>query len=217
MTIYTVYKITNLLNNKVYVGVHKTANPMDEYLGSGRAIKNAIIKYGRENFKKEILYSNLSMKEAYDIESKIVNEEFVNSPNTYNIKIGGYGGGIAHTEETRKKISEAYRGKGNPFYGKRHTKDLIEKMRRQTGSKNPNYGNRFHHSDEAKDKISKSMSGRKHSEETKRKISESNKGQIPWSKGKTFTQNKLTCPHCNKTGGAANMKRYHYERCKLNF
>ena len=52
--IYYVYKVTNLRNNRIYVGVHY-GYPDDAYLGSGTVICEAIKKYGRENFKKEVL------------------------------------------------------------------------------------------------------------------------------------------------------------------
>jgi hypothetical protein len=49
---YTVYQITNLINQKIYKGMYKTKNMNDSYLGSGTIIKMAVIKYGRENLKK---------------------------------------------------------------------------------------------------------------------------------------------------------------------
>ena len=45
---YYLYKITNLINNKFYIGVHETDNINDGYMGSGRAIRAAIEKYGKE-------------------------------------------------------------------------------------------------------------------------------------------------------------------------
>lgn len=52
---YYLYQITNLVNNKIYVGVHKTTDMNDGYMGSGKVIRAAIEKYGAENFKKDIL------------------------------------------------------------------------------------------------------------------------------------------------------------------
>lgn len=53
---YTIYKTTNLLNGMFYIGKHQTEDPNDSYLGSGVYLKRAIAKYGKCNFKKEVLY-----------------------------------------------------------------------------------------------------------------------------------------------------------------
>lgn len=50
-----VYKTTNVLNGKIYIGVHSTDDLNDGYMGSGKAISTAIKKYGEENFTTEIL------------------------------------------------------------------------------------------------------------------------------------------------------------------
>jgi hypothetical protein len=53
---YLIYKITNLINNKIYIGKHITKDKNDDYMGSGKLITRAIEKYGLENFKKEIIF-----------------------------------------------------------------------------------------------------------------------------------------------------------------
>ena len=68
---YTVYKIVNMLNQKFYIGVHKTNNPNDGYFGSGKAIKEAIKLHGKENFKKEIIYITENEQEAYSVEKEL--------------------------------------------------------------------------------------------------------------------------------------------------
>ena len=52
---HIIYKTTNLINGKIYVGMHSTDNLNDGYLGSGWILKQAIKKYGKENFKGEVL------------------------------------------------------------------------------------------------------------------------------------------------------------------
>lgn len=149
---YIIYKTTNLINGKIYVGQHKTSAD-DGYLGSGKILKLAIKKYGKENFKREILefcnLSNVDNREIYWINN-------LNSVNEgYNITEGGYGGkglfgknnsnyenkwnnkqrehlrqlnlGKKLTEETKKKIRKWASENENPFKNKKHTKKLKQK------------------------------------------------------------------------------------------
>jgi len=89
MSIFTVYRVTNLLNNKIYVGVHKTDDPDDDYLGSGKLVTAAVQKYGPDQFRKEILFTAEDMETAYRREAEIVTAEFIAREDTYNLVRGG--------------------------------------------------------------------------------------------------------------------------------
>lgn len=181
-----VYKTTNNINNMIYIGVHSTLNIDDGYIGSGKALKRAIAKYGKDNFTREIVSFYESADEAYASESQIVDADFVKRRDNYNMKAGGSGGSTGgelnpwygrkhrpetiakmktaqtgdkhHTrrlgvsEETRRRLSVANSGSGNPMYGKPH----------------PAKGKSIHNS-ESRAKISAAHKGRVVSEETKAK------------------------------------------------
>jgi len=83
------YKITNLLNNHFYYGIHSTDNLNDGYFGSGQRLKMAIKLYGRENFKKEILKFFDSREKLSEYEALIVNENCIADRECYNMAIGG--------------------------------------------------------------------------------------------------------------------------------
>jgi hypothetical protein len=167
--IYTIYKTTNLINKKFYIGKHQTNNPQDNYLGSGKALLDAILKYGKENFKKEVLFEYDNEASMNQKEKEIITEEFVNRPDTYNIGIGGEG--------------------GPHFKGKTHTKDVIERIRKKlTGHPSlVEYGRKIGKlskgrklSQQAKENIAngKRLGKRlKMKDETKKKISETLKGK----------------------------------------
>lgn len=89
---YIIYKTINKINNKYYIGFHKINPDNDNYLGSGVLLKKAIIKYGKENFVTEILYTYDNKKDALIKEFELVNENVINDEFSYNLKIGGEGG-----------------------------------------------------------------------------------------------------------------------------
>lgn len=132
---YIVYETINEINGKKYIGCHATDNLEDGYLGSGNLLKEAIKKYGADNFKRNILYEVNTPEEMFSLEASLVTEEFVKDSNNYNLVPGGFGGfkvqdvedwkrklkisrtgktpalGLKHTEETKKKLSDINRGK----------------------------------------------------------------------------------------------------------
>ena len=83
------YKITNLINNHFYYGIHSTDNLEDGYMGSGTRLHKAYEKYGIENFEKEILKFFDSREECAEYEMEMVTEELVHDYNCYNISVGG--------------------------------------------------------------------------------------------------------------------------------
>lgn len=143
MEFYLIYKTTNLINNKIYIGSHRTGNIEDNYLGSGTLLKQAIKKYGKENFIKEILYIFDNADEMVQMERDLVNEEFVNQRNTYNMEIGGSGGKI-WTKELRDKMSESKKdsipwnkGKKTGSLSEQHKQKMSDSL---SGKNNPMYG-----------------------------------------------------------------------------
>lgn len=126
---YTVYKTTNLINGRIYIGVHKTKNPNDNYLGSNKILQDAIKKYGKQNFKKDVLFIFDNEKDMWDKERELVNEEFISRNDTYNIGIGGIGwtGLGQHVSENRIGIlSEEYLKNKKPEISKRNQIKLRE-------------------------------------------------------------------------------------------
>lgn len=87
-----IYRTTNLLNGRYYVGLHSTDKVDDDYIGSGKRFWNEVNKYGRENFKREIVEFFPSRRELKARERDLVNEEMLNDPLCMNLKLGGEGG-----------------------------------------------------------------------------------------------------------------------------
>ena len=89
---HIIYKTTNIVNNKIYIGYHfQKIDPyeFDGYLGSGDKLLQAIKKYGPDKFYRETLYVFDTEKVALEKESEIVNESFIKRSDVYNITAGG--------------------------------------------------------------------------------------------------------------------------------
>lgn len=119
---FKVYCHTNQIDGKKYVGI--TKQKLNRRFRNGDGYKdslyfyNAIKKYGWDNFKTEILFDNLSEKDAKDMEIKLIDELKSKSPNGYNLTDGGDGVfGYDKPKWLRKQISERTCGENNPMYG----------------------------------------------------------------------------------------------------
>jgi hypothetical protein len=152
-----IYKTTNIVNGKYYIGMHSTNNLEDGYIGSGKRLWYSIQKYGRENFNCEILEmlpNRVSLKQR---EKELVNEQLLKDKLCMNIVYGGGGGYISpdgckkggsnmlkkmwkdenFRENQIKRISDwakemwadgKFKYKDN-WTGKKHTLETIEKMK----------------------------------------------------------------------------------------
>ena len=190
---YYIYRITNKINGKTYIGQHKYKKLNDSYMGSGKLIRRAQKKYGMENFEKEILYSCIQYKEtADDMERFAIAKERALGKAEYNIAGGGEGFlGVHHSEGTKRKLSKANKGKhlseetrkkiSKALKGKKTYEMTEETRKRISEALKGREGNHF--SEESKKKISEALKGRHLTEETRRKISEALKGRVSNRKG----------------------------------
>lgn len=177
-----IYMTTNLITGEKYIGKHYGTED-DSYLGSGKILQRAILKYGKENFKRDILYISKNSEE-----NNLKEKEFIKKFNAiedrtfYNIAEGGDGGDIFHIlpieqqEQLKEKARLRCSGSGNPMYGKHHSEETKDKLRQIDKS--------YTKSQEYRDNMSKiksgegnGMYGKHHSEESKQKMSESKKGK----------------------------------------
>jgi hypothetical protein len=229
---YYIYKITNLVNNKIYIGVHRTTNLDDGYMGSGSMIKSAIAKHGIENFEKTIIKFFENPKDMYLAEAEIVTDDFLSRDDVYNLRRGGHGG-FDHIIKSGKHSSVYFKGKSRPRdQVDRTAKTKKEKFEngdydasRKIWSENAKNNNPMT-TPEARRKSSEANKGKPKSEEQKAKISKTLKeraASAPKSPPKKFPNRKkrdkvevrmVTCPYCGVTGGANGMPRWHFDKCK---
>lgn len=212
-----VYLTTNLINGKKYLGKHSTNTLEDGYLGSGTIINKAIKKYGKENFKREILEFCDSLEEAYNKEELTIKEYCaVELDEFYNLTKGGKGnkGYVPKfTEEWIKKISEGLKGK---HLSDKHKENISKSCK---GREVWNKDKRDIYSNETKSNISKGLkeyfkiNGVK--EETKIKLSKAFKGRVSPMKGKKHSPETIMKIKQNSKGSDENFRKKVSEGTKL--
>lgn len=169
-----IYLTINKINGKKYIGFHSTENINDNYIGSGKILKRAIEKYGKENFEREILeFCNSENWQEKEIEW--IDKMRSLSPNGYNITKGGQGSlGRKFSMESINKISKSKMGQleGIPL------------------------------SEDHKEKIRIGNKGKKRSKKTCENIGESKRGNT-WNIGRKhsdITRSNMSLNHADFSG-----------------
>lgn len=140
---YSVYKITCLINKKIYIGYtkHSIQHRFKQHINKSKynvinKFLNAIRYYGGENFRVELLISVNNKEDALKNEVRFINE-YNSIKNGYNTSKGGTDGstgqkkGYILSERHKKNISLNHhdiKGERNPFYGKKHTEESRKKI-----------------------------------------------------------------------------------------
>jgi hypothetical protein len=189
---YTIYEVENILNNKIYIGMHQTKKLNDGYLGSGKRLKYAVAKYGKNNFIKRFLYIFLDKQSMIDKEKEIVTEEFCSREDTYNIAVGGKGGFSFFWRGMTKEEIVEHNSKISP-YG---TPEHIEKY--GIGNSYGLENLRNHNLKVSLGLRSNGFKNKIHSKETKLKMSESSKKSGLGSKNSQFGTMWITNGIINK-------------------
>lgn len=179
MSIYSIYKVTNKITGKVYIGfdsnwparqaVHKSLSKKPK-----QKLHKSIRKHGWNNFHWEIIYQSLDGEHCLNIMENYFINEYDSFNNGYNMTLGGEGTlgkktwlGKKHKKETKQKISNAIKGRKK---SEEHSKNISKALKNKPGRK---------WSLEQRQLFSKKKKGIKPyemTEEIKRKISFSNSG-----------------------------------------
>lgn len=176
-----IYKITNKINGKIYIGLttrtinirwneHKYNSTCDGDKNGDTYFYRAMRKYGPENFTIEEIDGANSLSELGYREWLLIHKFNCLAPNGYN-SIEGGGARGAPSEESKRKNSITQKGEKSAWWGKKHSEETKKKIRLANVGKVV--------SEETSYKISKSKKGTKVSEETKRKMSISRQGRKP--------------------------------------
>lgn len=225
-----VYKVTNIQNNKCYIGY--TTQNYEKYInnhfknafknkkGRKKVFYNAIKKWGKFNFKCEILGYCYSKEEINECEKECIyffrsyGSDSIHYDNIYgyNMTKGGDGGntcgdsswnkGLTKETDSRVKkqgeeLKKNYKKENHPFYNKKRPQFHCENISKGTKGKSK--------SEQHKTNLSLSLQGYERTKESCIKQSNTTKGK---------KQPLIKCPYCGKEGGTT-MYRWHFEKCKF--
>jgi len=192
-----IYKTTNLINGKFYIGQDSKNDPT--YLGSGKLLNRAIKKYGRENFVKEILIECDNKDELNQQEIFLISK----LKPIYNIAKGGSGGDTISNHPQYDLIIDKLKNRPKQYWP-------ADRRNKQRGENNPAKR------PEVRKKISESKLGKPRLDQ----IGSLNSAKRPdvrkkiSLKLKGIPKIKIKCPTCNKEGQPSNMYRWHFNNCK---
>lgn len=188
---YTIYKITNKINGKYYIGKHQTTNLNDGYMGSGKNVKRAIAKYGIENFTKEILHTYDNEADMNAAEKKLV----VISEETYNLCEGGKGG-FSHINKNNLSVKNLKNPNVRKVATKNSNKKRIENFNNNTVLKKQWEDNISNSLKSYYKTHSGTFTGKRHPKEIENRITEklkiTNKGSGNPNFGKCWIKNVKT-------------------------
>lgn len=180
-----IYIAKNKINGKHYVGqsIQKWPQRKKDHINYPQfsmAIDNAIIKYGKEKFKWEIVESRIKTQKLLNFFERFYITHYNSNIDLwgYNIREGGSNGKMS--EETKRKMSLATRGINNPIYGKKRSEETKHKISEaHIGKKLSSYHRKMLSIGQKKrcEKYGPPMLGETHSAETKKKYSETRKGK----------------------------------------
>lgn len=221
--IWSLYRITNKINGKIYIG--QAADVSKRWHDHRRAVKlnkptqvihYALIKYGLDNFEFEVIASCKTQNDANETETELVKQydSFVKNGKGYNVTLGGMNAPKTEvfrqmmrewhaslSPEERAEISKQQReatlqqiaAQGHPAQGTKRTPEVLKKM------SEIRLANPVEYTEEVRQKMSESHIGIIDSEETKQKKSESAKEA--WEKRIDYSR-KCEAPGCHINGKA---------------
>lgn len=204
--IFIIYKTTNLVNGKFYIGKHnQSKKSFDGYYGSGSLLKKAIKKYGKNNFVRETLFEFGNENEAYQQEIKVIRENLSN-PLCYNLRSGGTGRSYNSTDQSSylQHKSAIARWQDPDQYNAMR----IERQTRYTTS----YGKVII------DNIANSVKALWNDPDyiNKQAESRSSAEYRDTLSNKAKNREKFECIHCRGMFQPSHLSRWHNDNCKLN-